>query len=37
VNITPAISKRIAIARGVGFLFGLAGLISLPYFWPDAD
>ncbi len=37
MNITPAIAKRITIAKGVGFLFGLAGLISLPYFWPDAD
>ena len=37
MNITPAIAKRIAISKGVGFLFGPAGLISLPYFWPDAD
>ena len=37
MNISPAIAKRIAVAKGAGFLFGLAGLITLPYFWPDAD
>ena len=35
--VSPALCKRVAIAKGVGFLFGLAGFMSLPYFWPDAD
>jgi len=26
---------RIAIGKGIGFLFGLAGFIALPYFLPD--
>jgi len=28
---------RIAIGKGIGFLFGLAGFILLPYFLPEAD
>jgi len=33
----PSLIIRIAIGKGVGFLFGLSGLVLLPYFWPDAD
>lgn len=32
----PSLVTRIAIGKGVGFLFGLAGMIAVPYFWPDA-
>ncbi len=32
----PSLVTRIAIGKGLGFLFGLAGFISLPYFLPDA-
>ena len=28
---------RIAIGKGVGFLFGLAGFITLPYFLPEPN
>ena len=28
---------RIAIGKAIGFLFGLVGFISLPYFLPDAS
>lgn len=28
---------RIAIGKAIGFLFGLGGFITLPYFLPDAD
>ncbi len=33
----PSLMTRIAIGKGIGFLFGLAGFILLPYFLPDAD
>ena len=28
---------RIATGKAIGFLFGLVGFVSLPYFLPDAD
>ena len=33
----PSIMTRIAIGKLIGFLFGLIGLLSLPYFLPDVD
>ncbi|MEN8133068.1 MAG: hypothetical protein ABFS45_23395 [Pseudomonadota bacterium] len=33
----PSLMTRIVIGKGIGFLFGLAGFIFLPYFLPDAD
>jgi hypothetical protein len=33
----PSLMTRIAIGKGIGFLVGLAGLISLPVFLPDAS
>ena len=33
----PSIMTRIAIGKGIGFLFGLAGFIMLPYFLPEAS
>ena len=33
----PPLITRIAIGKGIGFLFGLAGFILLPYFLPEAD
>ena len=33
----PSLMTRIAIGKGIGFLFGLAGFILLPYFLPEAD
>ena len=33
----PSLMTRIAIGKGIGFLFGLAGFILLPYFLPNAD
>ena len=33
----PSLVTRIAIGKGVGFLFGLAGFILLPSFLPEAD
>ncbi|NQU69191.1 MAG: hypothetical protein HQ514_01505 [Rhodospirillales bacterium] len=35
--VSPGLAKRVGIAKGVGFLFGLVGFICLPYFWPEAD
>ena len=35
--VSPGLAKRVAIAKGVGFLFGLVGFLTLPYFWPEAD
>lgn len=32
----PSLMMRIAIGKAIGFLFGLAGFILLPYFLPDA-
>ena len=32
---TPSLTVRIAIGKGVGFLFGLIGFLSLPLFLPD--
>jgi hypothetical protein len=33
----PSLTTRIAIGKAIGFLFGLAGFILLPFFLPDAD
>ena len=33
----PSLITRIAIGKGIGFIFGLVGFISLPYFLPDAS
>jgi hypothetical protein len=33
----PSLTTRIAIGKGVGFLFGLAGFLLLPSFLPEAD
>lgn len=33
----PSLMTRIAIGKGIGFLFGLAGLVFLPFFVPEAD
>jgi hypothetical protein len=33
----PSLMTRIAIGKVIGFLFGLAGFIFLPYFLPDAN
>ncbi len=32
----PSLVTRIAIGKGAGFVIGLIGMISLPYFWPEA-
>ena len=32
----PSLFARIAIGKGIGFLFGLAGFIMLPFFLPEA-
>lgn len=32
----PSLVTRIAIGKGIGFLFGLVGFIFLPYFLPDS-
>ncbi len=32
----PSLVTRIAIGKGIGFLVGLIGLISLPFFLPEA-
>jgi len=32
----PSLMMRIAIGKGIGFLFGLAGFILLPFILPDA-
>ena len=32
----PSLMTRIAIGKGIGFVFGLAGLLLMPYFLPDA-
>jgi len=31
----PSIFTRITIGKGIGFIFGMIGLLSLPYFLPD--
>lgn len=33
----PSLITRIAVGKGIGFLFGLAGFILLPYFLPQVD
>jgi hypothetical protein len=33
----PSLITRIAIGKGIGFLFGLVGFVSLPFFLPDAS
>ena len=33
----PSLITRIAIGKGIGFVVGLAGLITLPFFMPDAS
>ncbi|MFT5138773.1 MAG: hypothetical protein ACI9H8_000710 [Lysobacterales bacterium] len=33
----PSLITRIAIGKGVGFLFGLLGLFFLPYFFGETD
>ena len=33
----PSLITRIAIGKGIGFLFGLLGFILMPYFLPDVD
>ncbi len=33
----PSLITRIAIGKGIGFLFGLVGFIFLPLFLPDAS
>lgn len=33
----PSLMMRIAIGKTIGFVFGLAGFILLPYFLPDID
>ena len=32
----PSLITRIAVGKAVGFVIGLAGLLTLPYFWPEA-
>lgn len=32
----PSLTTRIAIGKGIGFLFGLAGFLSLPSLLPEA-
>jgi hypothetical protein len=32
----PSLVTRLAIGKGIGFLFGLAGFLCLPYFLEDA-
>ncbi len=32
----PSLVARIAIGKGIGFLIGLIGFVSLPYFLPEA-
>ncbi|MEH6631737.1 MAG: hypothetical protein V7776_12955 [Halopseudomonas aestusnigri] len=33
----PSLVTRIAIGKGVGFVFGLIGFMCIPYFLPEAD
>ena len=33
----PSLITRIAIGKGIGFIVGLAGFVSLPFFLPDAS
>ena len=33
---SPSLITRIAIGKGIGFVIGLAGLVFLPMFMPDA-
>ena len=33
----PSLIYRIAIGKGVGFAFGLLGLIVIPFIWPESS
>ena len=33
----PSLVTRIAIGKAIGFVIGLAGFVTLPFFLPDAD
>lgn len=33
----PSLVTRIAIGKGIGFIFGLIGFLTLPYFLPEAS
>ena len=33
----PSLFTHIAIGKGIGFVFGLIGFMTLPYFFPEAD
>lgn len=33
----PSLITRLAAGKAIGFVFGLAGFIALPYLLPDAD
>ena len=33
----PSLMTRIAVGKGIGFLFGLFGFLLLPYFYPETD
>lgn len=33
----PSLITRIGLGKAIGFLVGLCGFISLPYFWPEGD
>jgi len=35
--VPPSLFRRIAIGKGIGFLFGLVGVITLPWLWPEGD
>ena len=32
----PSLMTRIAVGKAVGFVIGLVGFLTLPFFWPDA-
>ena len=32
----PSLITRVAIGKLIGFIIGLIGFVSLPWFWPDA-
>lgn len=33
----PSLVTRIGLGKGIGFIIGLLGFMTLPYFWPEAD